>query len=394
MKLLVISHKEVWRIDSSKGEYVTTGGFPYQMKALAHLFNSTRLLTTIRSTPPPAGLQPLAGHNLYVTPLPEPAGADLRRKLALLFWLPRHFLFIWRAIEEADAVHTPVPGDLGVIGILLSLIQRKPLFVRHCGTWGRADTAADHFLHWLLQRIAGGRNVVLATGGGDALPSTRNPSIQWIFSSSLSEAEWRDLPKAEPWQTDTPLRLIFVGRLTRAKNVQSAIGALPLLVAEGLDVILDVIGDGEAKADLQRQCVSLELSDRVNFHGNVTHTHVLELLASAHVFVFPTRSREGFPKAVLEAMACGLPVVTTAVSVLPSLLGAHSGVILEDTQPASVAKAVLWLTADAARMADMGRNARQTARAYTLDRWRDEIGMALHKAWGQPLYTTDGVQGQ
>ncbi len=181
------------------------------------------------ATPPPSGLLPLAGHNLTVRTLPEPAGTDLRRKLALLTWLPRYLPVLWQAIRQAEAVHAPVPGDIGLIGILLALAQRKPLFVRHCGTWDEPVTAADRFLLWLLERIAGGRNVVLATGGSDRPPSAKNPHIEWIFSSSLTEAELLSLPTARAWEPPATLHLVTVGRLSQGKNIQAIIQSLPAI---------------------------------------------------------------------------------------------------------------------------------------------------------------------
>jgi len=53
----------------------------------------------------------------------------------------------------------------------------------------------------------------------------------------------------------------------------------------------------------------------------VEHSAVLDLLRKADVLLLPTTASEGFPKVVLEAMACGLPVITTRVSVLPELIG-------------------------------------------------------------------------
>jgi len=103
------------------------------MQAISALFDATTVLVPIRTSPRPSGTRPLTGHRLRVRPLKEPRGTNLRRKIALLAWLPRNLRHLWRAIREADAVHTPVPGDIGTIGILLALMQRKRLFVWHLG---------------------------------------------------------------------------------------------------------------------------------------------------------------------------------------------------------------------------------------------------------------------
>ncbi|MFM8320107.1 MAG: glycosyltransferase family 4 protein [Chloroflexota bacterium] len=384
MQLVVISHKETWRSPTSPSGYVTVGGFPFQMSAIAELFDHTRLVTALRAGPPPSGALPLAGKNLVVTPLPEPAGVEWKRKLAMLVWVPRHLPFLWRAVSDADAVHTPVGGDIGTVGIVIALLQRKALFVRHCGTWGRPVSTIDRWLMRLLEKIAGGRNVVLATGGGDRPPSTANPNIHWIFSTPLTRSDLAALPQAQPWQPGRPLRLITVGRLVDDKNIDALLQALPLIQKEQPAVHLDIVGEGERLLQLQQAAASLGLHSAVTFHGNVSHEQVLRLLAGAHLFVFPSR-REGFPKAVLEALACGLPALTTPVSVLPYLLRGGAGQLLPDPGPQAIAQAVLALSSRPEGLRGMADNARQTALAYTLEAWRDAIGAELQAGWGRAL---------
>jgi glycosyltransferase involved in cell wall biosynthesis len=384
MNLLVISHKETWPDPIAPLGISTVGGFAFQMGAIAPLFNQTRLVLTQPPDPAPGGLIPFDPLYERIIVLPTPTGGRWH-KLRLIPWFLRHLPLLWREIARADAVHTPVPGDVGSLGLALALIQRKPLFVRHCGTWGEPVTLSDRLLLWLLERIAGGRNVVLATGGGESPPSAKNPNIRWIFSTSLTQAELDSIQPAVPWDGRAPLRLVSVGRLTHGKNMSAILEALPALREKIPNLRLDILGEGEARPYLEKLTSHLQLSNHVTFHGNVSHARVLEILSRSHLFVFPTRTKEGFPKAVLEALACGLPVIATRVSVIPQLLQNGAGLLLEETSALAVVRAVLQLTADPARMARMGQLARQAAQGYTLEAWGQTIGEHLQKAWGQPL---------
>ena len=384
MKLVVFSYKICWADASSPTGYATDGGFPFQMRALSELFDHTRLILTV-SPGQPSGLTPLTGHRLEVCPLPTPTGSDTRRKLSMLLWLPRYLPQMWQEVRRADAVHAPVPGDVGTIGMLLALALKKPLFVRHCGTWGEPVTVADRLLLRCLERVAGGANVVMATGGSDAPPSSRNRQVRWIFSTSLPATEIDDVPAAAPWRAGEPLKLVTVGRLTAGKNTAAAVRALALVRERHPRATLDVVGHGGARASLEALAAELGVTEALTFHGNVTHRRVLEILAGSHLFVFPTRVKEGFPKALLEAMACGLPVIATAVSVIPRLVGERCGVLLEDTGAESVAAAVLHLTEDPDRLAGMARHAREASRAYSLERWAEVIGQRLEAGWGRRL---------
>jgi len=381
MKLLVFSHKELWRDSNSPSGYVTIGGFPFQMEALANLFDETLIMATEHHTPVPAGAIPLTGKNLRVNALPAPTGADFRRKLDMLFWLPRHLRRMWQAARAADVIHTPVGGDVGTLGIFIALLQKKRLFVRHCGTWGAAASPIDFWLQRFLEKISGGRNVTLATGGGEQRPSVKNKNIQWIFSTSLKQAELAQLPVAKIWQPAEPLRLITTGRLARAKNIQSIIRALPLIKQFIPRVRLDILGDGEYRAELEAVTASLNLRDDIKFHGNVNHQAVMTHLAQAHLFIFPTE-REGFPKSLLEALACGLPVIATRASVIPQLLRQGGGLLLENPNEKTIAAAVRDMTQNPTIISEMGAAARHSAAGYTLEAWGKTIGGILESAWG------------
>lgn len=381
MRLLVVSSKECWTRPQSEG-FVTIGGFPFQMEALASLFSGSVLMILERRPPAPAGARSLRGPNLSVDPLPEPAGTGWRRKLALLLWLPRHWNRLSRAVAGADAVHALVPGDLGTIGLLLALGKRKRLLVRHCGTWDLRRTLADRFLAWLLPRIAGGRNVVLATGGGGAPPCPTNSDVHWIFSTTLTRDELAQLAPAEPWRPGEPLRLIQVGRLVAGKNAEAALRALAIIRRRHPDVRLELLGDGPERPRLEALAAELGLAAAVTLHGNVGHAQVLELLGRSHLFLFPTRVAEGFPKAVHEAMACGLPIVVPRVSVLPWLVEEGAGVLLDAPEPEDVARAVLDLAGDPRRFESLARRARQVAHRYTLEDWAEAIRARVEAAWG------------
>jgi hypothetical protein len=138
VKLAVFSHKPCWRAAGAPAGIATDGGFPFQMQGLSELFDETRLLIPIRKQASSKGEIPLAGHNLTVVPLTGRSGTGLTSKLSFIPWLLRNAATIVRELKSADAVHAPIPGDVGTVGMLLAWIFRKPLFVRHCGNWLRA----------------------------------------------------------------------------------------------------------------------------------------------------------------------------------------------------------------------------------------------------------------
>jgi glycosyltransferase involved in cell wall biosynthesis len=378
MKLAVVSHKPCWRSSAADGGYATDGGFPIQMGAISEIFASTTLVVPVSSKQRAAGEMRLNGRNLRVRPLTEQSGRGFRRKLLFPFWLARNGTTILREVIAADAVHAPIPGDAGTVGMLCAFLLRKPLLVRHCGNWFVPRTAAEHFWKWFMERFAGGRNVMLATGGSAEPPSTQNRSLSWIFSTSLSERELESMPFRQGVPSG---RLLIACRQEREKGTGAVIQALPLILRRFPEARLDVAGDGAALDEFKRLAARLNLRERVTFHGKVTHEEVLGLMRAADLFCYPTRASEGFPKVVLEALACGLPVVSTRVSVIPELLSGGCGVLLHDTNPEAIADAVAQCLGDEVSYRRMAAQSRETARQYSLEKWKAVLTDKLETAW-------------
>jgi len=134
-----------------------------------------------------------------------------------------------------------------------------------------------------------------------------------------------------------PTDLVVVGRLMAHKRVSLLFEAIALLHAQGLPLTCRVIGDGPDRLRLYRQAEALGISAAIEFRHDVREQkEVYSLVKSAGAFVAPS-DREGFGIAVLEALACGVPVVTTsAPNNLSQYLVARScrGTICEPTAPA------------------------------------------------------------
>jgi glycosyltransferase involved in cell wall biosynthesis len=390
-RLVVVSHKPCWRSGASPSGYATDGGFPIQVRSLAELFDTATVLVPVSSARTNTGELPLVGRNLAVVELTEPPGRGLGRKLLFPFWFLGNARILIREVWGADAVHAPIPGDIGTVGIILALVFHKRLFVRYCGDWSRQRTAAEWCWRWFLEAFAGGRLVVLATGGAVEPPSRRNPAIRWVFSTTLAESELNECAVNRNWKPSGQPRLITVCRQEREKGTGVVIESLPLLLRDFPDATLDVVGDGEALREFRDLAGMRGVRGRVTFHGKVDHRTVLQRLQEADLFCFPTVSSEGFPKVVLEALACGLPVVTTRVSVLPGLIGTGCGVLLDEVTPAAVAEGARLCLSDGARYRAMSGTAVRTARQYSLERWRDLIGEQLRAAWGPLRCLAEGL---
>ena len=380
MNITIITHKEIWLDKRSATGFATIGGFPFQVNAISELFDSTKLVALQRRKKIQGDLTKIYGKNIIVKPLPEPLGKGIFRKLYLIIWLPLHIKTLWDEITQADIIHVAIPGDLGTIGMILCLLRRKRLFIRHCGTWGNTTTLTDRFINWLLPLIAKGNTLVLATGGGDHLPCSRNSNIKWIFSTTLKRQTWFKIIQTKPWNAKKVLRLVSVGRLSKDKNTIALIEALRLIKNNVPQIHLEIIGDGPEMKKMVQLAYNYDLINLISFHGNLSNSKVIKILSKCDIFLFPTKTKEGFPKVLVEAMACGLPIIASRVSVIPYLIENQCGIVLDDDRINSIVDAVLRMISRPDKMEEMGKKGRHISKNFTLENWQARIKTLLNEA--------------
>ncbi|MEM8930034.1 MAG: glycosyltransferase [Acidobacteriota bacterium] len=161
---------------------------------------------------------------------------------------------------------------------------------------------------------------------------------------------------------EPPLRLVSVGSLIWRKNLEDALHAVALAVAEGLDLHFDIVGDGPERQRVLYTIHDLGLVDRVTLHGRQEPAAVRRLLRSSHAFVLSSLS-EGIANAVLEAMACGLAVVSTDVGGMAEVLDHEvDGLLVPPFDPRALAAAIGRL-ADPDLRRRLGRSARRKIEA-------------------------------
>jgi alpha-1,6-mannosyltransferase len=130
-------------------------------------------------------------------------------------------------------------------------------------------------------------------------------------------------------------RLVYAGRLSHEKNPRAVVGAVQELLSQGVAVRLDVYGDGPEHTALRRLARGLP----VEFHGHVSDRAALARALSTADVAFAPSVAETFGLSILEAMACGTPVVTSVTGGAPELLAPGAGVAVAAT-PSGLAEGV------------------------------------------------------
>ncbi len=154
-------------------------------------------------------------------------------------------------------------------------------------------------------------------------------------------------PPRKPVSDDAPLKLIYIGRLMRAKGIFEAVEAVRLLQARNIQVRLDLVGAGPDSEELRRSILDAGVQDFVQVFWPKHGADKECVLKESDVLVFPTYHAEGLPYALLESMAAGTVPVTCSVGGIPDVLSkCECGITVPPRDPSAVAEAVHTLHRD------------------------------------------------
>ncbi len=180
------------------------------------------------------------------------------------------------------------------------------------------------------------------------------------FAGLLTEA-------IEPPAKTGGLRALGVGRLVHKKGFDVLVEACAILKQRGFYFETVIVGEhGEHELELRRQIAAHDLRDRVRLVGPLEQARLYSEYQSADLFCLPCRvldngDRDGLPNVLMEAMACGLPVITTPVSGIPEIIkDGHNGTLVPPDNAEALANAIQRLSSDRLMARNLGRAGRMT----------------------------------
>ncbi len=197
------------------------------------------------------------------------------------------------------------------------------------------------------------------------------PEISSMSSVIYNGLELPDIP-VEPLSFERP-RLVCAGRLVWDKGFDMALAAMALLAERFPALQMSVVGDGPARAQLERQTVDLGLDKAVTFVGWVDPGRICTFMKSATIVIMPSRWEEAFGLVALEAALMARPVVATRVGGLPEVvMDGNTGLIVPKDDHRALADAIAFLLDHPEQAMLMGNAARLRAREiFSLARYVD-----------------------
>ncbi len=309
---------------------------------------------------------PLASANCCLRPLPF--FDRWSRSLPAVVALARSLL---RERDAWNVLYLRVPCPLALAAFPLARWLGRPIYLNIVGDLleamaeyhgllrplaRTAGRAFDGYTKWMAQRA------LTITQGSVLADRYRGPRVVSVINSTVSETQLVQRPAI---RHVAPVRLLFVGALLEKKGVQVLLDAVARLQPV-LDLRLTVVGAGPAEVCLRNRARTLGCADRVDFAGEVTiEEELTRYYLDADIFVLPSLA-EGVPRVVIEAMAHGVPVVTSNVGGVPDLVRSEvNGLLVAPGSQEELATAIERLASNPRLRADLAENGLRTARQYT-----------------------------
>lgn len=277
---------------------------------------------------------------------------NLRGLLALRHWLRQH---------PCDVINTHSSTDSWLAALATRLMPKAPPIVRTRHISALIPTNAAS--RWLYQSAT----AHIATTG-ERLRQQLIEHNHFAPDSMTSVPTGIDISRYAPgdradarMQLGLPPDVPIVGIVATLRSWKGHAYLLQAFAKlEDTNALLLIVGDGPQRENLRQEIARLGLSDRVLMPGN--QRDVVPWLRAMDLFVLPSYANEGVPQALMQAMACGLPVISTPIgSITEAVSDGRTGRIVPARDAAQLGQAIEGLLHDADQRRRIGEAARQAA---------------------------------
>ena len=303
------------------------------------------------------------------------------------------FAYLWKSWafsrqlmrrEKFDCMHAFFSVPSGFVMRLLSMEFHIPYIVSLRGSdvpgYSERFTNLYLFLRPITRSIWKNAARVIANSGGLRTLALLTESSRdiGVIRNGIDTDEFFPVPREYSHEVSVPFRVLAIARLTPRKGLRSLLEAMILLKKKEKRVFsLDIVGDGHERESLEAFTKESNLVDRVRFVGRVPHNEIVSLYHRAHVYVLPSLN-EGMSNNVLEALACGLPIITTDTGGTRELVeDGVNGCIIRMKDPEHIAEKISFLAVHPEEAIAYGAESRRRAEALG---W-DEVAKAYRKEY-------------
>lgn len=395
MTLGILYHMPCWQTPDG-ALYEAEGSFARYVESLAPYFDEISLCVPVFERPPAHGTRVRAA-NVRLAPLPYFPGPRQFYPM-----LPSIHGRLRRWVDGCDVIHLRVPTPAAIFAFKQAQARQLPIFLLVVGDYRALLPHLPYrgLKKWLFAAYVAfeeralsymTRRALTFVNGGALRAKHERDGVR-VFETKTTTLQESDIAVRPDTCHAPPVRLLTVSRIDPRKGLRVLPAAVATLAAAGIDATLDIVGPpiGLLGEDEQRaiadEASRHNVADRVTFRGALPLDVLMSMYRDYDVFVLPTGPGEGIPRVLLEAMANGLPIVTTDVSGISSLIvSGENGVLLERATAESIADAVRMLSQTPALRQRLIRHGYETARAHTVERQAAAMMTVVARELALPL---------
>lgn len=391
MTLGILYHMPFWQAaDGSLWE--AEGSFARYVDSLAPYFDRVILSVPVFDRPPAAGSR-VRSSNVVLAPLPYFPGPRQFYPL-----LPSVHRLLDRWVEQCDVINLRVPSPAAIFAFRLARARGKRLFLLVVGDYAalrpqlgyrgikKGLFAAyvgleERALQYMVRRT-------LTFANGAALREKHERQGARVIETKTTTIAAEDIAGRTDTCTGSTVRMLTVSRVDPRKGLRAIPAIVAALARSGRDVRADIVGPTIGQiGESEQHAINAEahangVADRVRLLGAMPLDQLMRLYRDYDVFVLPTGPGEGIPRVLLEAMAGGLPIVTTRVSGIASLIRHGDNGLLADGGADQLVSAVRSLLESPELRRRLIQNGYATARSHTLDRQASEMMAHVRRELG------------
>jgi glycosyltransferase involved in cell wall biosynthesis len=331
-----------------------SGGMANQTRQLARLLSESGLSVTL----------------IQVNPAYRPAWVEHLPIVRAIFRLAPYIVSLWRAAPKVDLFHVMANSGWGwhlfaAPAIWIAHLRGKPVIVNYRG--GGAERFFDHQFPWVKPALRRASVVVV--------PSEFLKTVfdKWHIETSVVPNVIdlsRFQPRARPGQD---IHIVVARNLEPLYDIATAMRAFAAISRHYPNARLSVAGSGSARAELERLRAHLGLEAAIAFTGRLDNEQMAGLYQTADLMLNPSLA-DNMPISLLEAMASGVPVVSTNVGGIPYLVrDGVTALLVPPQDPQAMADAALRILSSPVLAEELRAAGIAEVQQYSWDRVRDRL---------------------
>lgn len=392
MTLGILYHMPFWQT-ADGALWEAEGSFARYVDSLAPYFDQVILSVPVFDRPQASG-SCVRSSNVTLAPLPYfPGPRQFYPRLPIM----RRPLRAW--VEQCDVVHLRVPSPAAIFAFRIARRRHKPVFLLVVGDYAALLPHLEYrgakqalfaayvaFEEWALRYMT---KRALTFANGAALRAKHERQGAHVIETKTTTLSAEDVSTRPDTCGGPVIRLLTVSRIDPRKGLRALPALVAALAGGGIDATSDIVGPpigliGESEREaIQAAAVAAGVGDRVRLPGPMALDRLMPLYRGYDLFVLPTRPGEGIPRVLLEAMAAGLPIVTTRVSGISSLIThEENGLLVDDASSDQLLAAVRRLIDSPSLRQRLIQGGYATARSHTVDRQASEMMAHVRREFG------------